>query len=506
MLDREMDKGMKPGRHAPKKGLEPEKSAENAIPSRTNHLLVIGIDEYHSLGKLANARRDAEALVNVLSEKYQFEFENIEELYNEDASKKAITTTLRTLAEKATSDDNLLIYFSGHGYYDDFLKEGYWVPSDAEYEAVTDYITYTYLRQVIKATSAHHVFIIADSCYSGAVLVRKKDFKPERFERDPSRWLLASGRNEVVPDGIAGEHSPFAEGLLDLLERYSDEGIRAGTMVDKLTSNISYNSNQTPIGRALYNVGDRGGEFVFYPRLQALLGRSEKQVLAESKQNAQSSIPRKKKKGKKIGSFYIFLIGIILGFTVIIPQLSKFLIQREFDKRLNAFQEDLTFFAGFIVVAENKDCEVIPEIHSEVGLLSLWLEHSTPFDENSHKFISSIEEWVTYYHENENALNKDEKKKIEGLKALEKDVEANQIVLFENNFQPLLEYIWKNGEETYEKYEYLDGLGLYINGISQKERIETYLVETLASYYQKNEIYSEFLRKGCVDISSIDVL
>lgn len=248
------------------RGLKPEEAEEGRIPKRTNHLLVIGIDDYQHVGKLANARRDAEALVKVLTEKYQFEAQNVKELYDTDASKRAVTRILRRFAEKATPEDNLLIYFSGHGHYDDFLKEGYWIPCDAEYEAATDYITYTYLRQIIKATQAHHAFIIADSCYSGAALVRKKDFKAERFERNPSRWLLASGRNEVVPDGIAGEHSPFADGLLDLLTRYADTGIKAGTLVDKLTLNVTYNSDQTPIGRALYGVGDRGGEFVFYPR------------------------------------------------------------------------------------------------------------------------------------------------------------------------------------------------------------------------------------------------
>ncbi|GAB4420464.1 MAG: hypothetical protein OHK0039_34060 [Bacteroidia bacterium] len=163
-------------------------------------------------------------------------------------------------------DDNLLIYFSGHGHYDPVIEEAYWVPVDAEYDAIDDYISYSFLTKIIKAIPARHCVLIVDSCYSGAVLVRDRDRQTERFERDPSRWLLASGRNEVVPDGVAGGHSPFADKLLDILDRYAHEGLRMGTLVDKLTTAVSYNSTQTPIGRQLYGVGDQGGEFIFHPR------------------------------------------------------------------------------------------------------------------------------------------------------------------------------------------------------------------------------------------------
>ncbi|MEO1451657.1 MAG: hypothetical protein AAFV07_19160 [Bacteroidota bacterium] len=86
------------------------------------------------------------------------------------------------------------------------------------------------------------------------------------MERFPSSWLLASGRNEVVLDGPSGTHSPFAQELFELLETYKLEGVPVIRLIDHLTENVSYNARQTPIGEPIFNVGHRGGQFVFWPR------------------------------------------------------------------------------------------------------------------------------------------------------------------------------------------------------------------------------------------------
>ena len=97
-------------------------------------------------------------------------------------------------------------------------------------------------------------------------MVRERDRAKERLERDPSRWIIASGRNEVVPDGMAGGNSPFAEQLLNLLENYADSGLTTLSLIDRVTENVTYNSSQTPIGQPLHGVGHQGGQFVFYPQ------------------------------------------------------------------------------------------------------------------------------------------------------------------------------------------------------------------------------------------------
>ncbi|MEM6347638.1 MAG: LamG-like jellyroll fold domain-containing protein [Bacteroidota bacterium] len=232
-----------------------------------NHLFVIGINTYERVAKLANARKDATDFVALLEEQYQFEKSRITELYDEAATRRNIINRFRQQIGKLKEHDNLIIFFSGHGHYDQVLKEGFWVPVDAEYEAIDTYISYDFLLKVAKAADkARHVLFIVDSCYSGAVLVRGRDTHLKRLEKDASRWIIASGRNEVVPDGLAGENSPFAKELLSVLKESAGQGIHTLRLIDRLTENVSWNSSQTPIGQPLHGVGHKGGQFVFRPR------------------------------------------------------------------------------------------------------------------------------------------------------------------------------------------------------------------------------------------------
>ena len=231
-----------------------------------NYLLAIGIDQYQHVGKLSNAVRDARMVSGLLEERYGFEERQL--LFDGEATRRGIRNVLREQIRRVGKEDNLVIYFSGHGHYDQLINEAYWIPVDARFGDDTDYVSYDYIQKSIRAMDAHHIFLVVDSCYSGAIMVRKRDEPLQRFEKDPSRWILASGRNEVVPDGISGGNSPFATQLLDVLTRYSGEGIRVSELVNKVTTAVIHDSFQTPIGRPLFQVGDKGGEFVFRAKLE----------------------------------------------------------------------------------------------------------------------------------------------------------------------------------------------------------------------------------------------
>ena len=237
------------------------------LPKGNNHLLIIGIDDYNHCAKLSNAVSDAKNFAQLMLDKFQFEKDYLVTLFDDKATETNIIHQLRNMAEKVQKTDNLIVYYSGHGHFDELLGEGYWIPVNAAYGQEADYISYSHIMKVIKAIPSHHTLFIVDSCYSGSLFVQTRDNRSlDRFERDPSRWMLASGRNEVVPDGVVGEGSPFAKELLNTLDRYAGEGIKITTLIDKVSTSTVHNSAQTPIGRPLYGVGDQGGEFVFHPK------------------------------------------------------------------------------------------------------------------------------------------------------------------------------------------------------------------------------------------------
>ena len=249
---------------------DPRESTKSPL-KRRNYLLAIGIDNYEHVGKLSNAVRDAQQVIHTLTDHYQFDPDQVYTLFNEAATEDGIIAIFKKIRPQLRPTDNLLIYFSGHGHYEADIDEGYWVPVDARYGRTNDYISYSFLLKVIKSFEVHHLMLLVDSCYSGAIFVSERsmgagrtDFS--RLDKDPSRWVMASGRNEVVPDGVSGGNSPFARELIDTLGRYKNEGIRMSTLVNKVVTATIHNSVQTPLGRPIFGVGDKGGEFIFYPK------------------------------------------------------------------------------------------------------------------------------------------------------------------------------------------------------------------------------------------------
>ena len=79
-------------------------------------------------------------------------------------------TSLRGL----TDSDALLLYYAGHGEYDEDSGEGYWIPHDARQRSGSrktkeDWVWNSALTKMVNASDARHVLVVADSCYGGSL-------------------------------------------------------------------------------------------------------------------------------------------------------------------------------------------------------------------------------------------------------------------------------------------------------------------------------------------------
>lgn len=238
--------------------------AFSATPARgKNFLLVIGIDQYLHFPHLNNAVRDAQTFAKLLQERFQFDVHNTETLFNENATERQLLFKLRDMARLVTPEDNLVIFFSGHGAYDPILDEGYWIPVDGEQDAMEDYIPNSKIHKVLSAIRSRHTFLIVDSCFSGSLFMQYRSATgADRLEALPSRWGLTSGRNEVVPDGPAGQHSPFAQSLINQL-RLSEGDLGVGELCQRVVESVAARSQQIPRGEPLRVDGHEGGQFFF---------------------------------------------------------------------------------------------------------------------------------------------------------------------------------------------------------------------------------------------------
>ncbi len=228
-----------------------------------NYLLLIGVNEYDYWTNLHNAVKDCSDLEKELTSHYQFEEENVTSLLNEKATRENILEAFEDLQEKITDKDNLLIYYAGHGYYDNQSTRGYWVPSDARLSKIADFIRNSTIHDYIKSIDSHHTFLIADACYAGSLFSESRGVINEKAR---SRWAFTSGDIEKVWDGQPGQNSPFARYLLRSLHENRSSRLRADRLIEEVKEVVKRNTAQTPIGNALQNVGDEGGIFFFVRR------------------------------------------------------------------------------------------------------------------------------------------------------------------------------------------------------------------------------------------------
>ena len=239
---------------------------EYDVAKAKNYLFVVGINDYTHWPKLNNAVKDASDITTTLLGMYNFDFSNVILLKNEQSTRNNIYKSLRSLIELITPQDNLLIYYSGHGYFDELLNEGYWVPVDAQVNATGDYLSNSDLLKIISSINSQHTFLVADACFSGSLFSDSKRGYTENVEKFKSRWGLASGRLEVVSDGEIGQNSPFTETVLEFLKTNEKPKFPVSDLIYYVKTKVAEKSNQTPLGNPLKSAGDEGGEFVFYKK------------------------------------------------------------------------------------------------------------------------------------------------------------------------------------------------------------------------------------------------
>ena len=90
------------------------------------YALVLGNNKYQSFPTLKTAESDAVTVSRRLVQDYGFEAQILL-----NGTRFDILNALDQLRAKLTAQDNLMIYYAGHGFYDQKAGRGYWLPVDA---------------------------------------------------------------------------------------------------------------------------------------------------------------------------------------------------------------------------------------------------------------------------------------------------------------------------------------------------------------------------------------
>jgi hypothetical protein len=244
--------------------------AEEAEPKVTstgvNYALLIGIQSYDDpdITDLDEPVADADHLKVVLTNNYDFDSSHVKLLQNPD--KAALFAELDELARKVTPEDSVLIFYAGHGMWDQQFEQGYWLPKDADDDSRAQWISNSDIRDYIRAIHSRHTLLISDACFSGGIFKSRggltgSDQAIQELYGMPSRKAMTSGTLTEVPD-----HSAFLDFLAKRLQENTQKYISADQLFYRFREAVINNSPNTPQYGVIYEAGDEGGEYIFIRR------------------------------------------------------------------------------------------------------------------------------------------------------------------------------------------------------------------------------------------------
>ena len=231
--------------------------------------LIIGVSEYQhasaGLRNLAEPVNDAQKLYDVLTTHYTFEPNDV--IFLKNPTRGQIVDSLELLAQKVKPDENLLVFYAGHGIFDKKLDIGYWIPSDGVEGRKSTFLANSELRNYLKGITSKHTLLISDACFGGSIFSAGRSSyeanemgKFNDIYKVRSRKALTSGNYQEVPD-----KSIFMEYLIKTLSENVKAYIAATLLYTKIYEPIQNNSRVLPQYGAIQDAGDEGvsGSFIF---------------------------------------------------------------------------------------------------------------------------------------------------------------------------------------------------------------------------------------------------
>ncbi len=207
--------------------------------------ILIGTNEYSKVDKLEFAENDAKEMGEVLLDQNICGFDEVIELI--DKTKEEVSHRIEKVFKNAKKDDEILIYFSGHG------KPSYkfdlcllFKDTDPESLLATS-LKFDYINECKDQSSCNRVVVILDCCYSGTAGM-KGDFLQEMLSTYTGSGTILLTSTGQTGSNIAKEdkelkHGVFTHYLLKGLKDWAADHDNDGVItVDDL---YRYTFNET---------------------------------------------------------------------------------------------------------------------------------------------------------------------------------------------------------------------------------------------------------------------
>lgn len=233
-------------------------------PSGQYYALLIGVSKYNDPKlNLENPVKDARKMKETLDAFYDFAPGNIVVL--ENPTRGEIFSAIYKLRDKVTPNDNLLLFYAGHGYWDEKIKQGYWWPKDATTSDPSNWLSNSDLREQLRGINSAHTLLVSDACFSGGIFrtrdagaIKNASMDYQLLYKMPSRRAITSGTLTAVPD-----QSVFVTYLIKRLQQNDQPFLPAQQLFSSLRLAVINNSAIVPQEGVIAEAGDEGGDFIF---------------------------------------------------------------------------------------------------------------------------------------------------------------------------------------------------------------------------------------------------
>lgn len=199
-----------------------------AFPSRTfsgtgnSWTVVIGISKYQFSGQngltnLIFADDDAKAFARSLRNLGWSE-SHMKLLVNEDATQRNIMIALESWLSKAGPDDQIILFWSGHGFPDpEDPEKVYFACYDTDISIPATGYRMDKVRTALEERKSKNVILLADTCHAGKLITRGERGisivpqinKMQREQKVPKGWVFMVGADT---DRQAIEHTSWKNG------------------------------------------------------------------------------------------------------------------------------------------------------------------------------------------------------------------------------------------------------------------------------------------------------
>ena len=229
-----------------------------------NYCLLIAVQNYsdNNILSLTNPVADAIKLKLLFKNNYNFADENIITLFNPELND--VKRQLLELTYLLQPEDNLVIFYAGHGTWVEKEKKGYWLLTDAKRHDVNTWLPNKTVLDLIAKVPSRHTLLITDACFSGSVFKTRglgKDAPTAMKEMDEkiSRVAITSGNDTEVPD-----ESVFMKYLIKALSENKDKYLTAQKMfINDIIEAVMTETKTEPRYGTLELAGHIGGDYIF---------------------------------------------------------------------------------------------------------------------------------------------------------------------------------------------------------------------------------------------------